>query len=258
MAVEGNGGVGLNSINSGGQFRRAAQRCLELLYPPRCPMCEQIVSRTGEACAKCRKALPYAGKRLCQKCGRPLGEWHAEVFCAECRKRMPLFEQGRSVFVYQEPVALALARLKYQNRREYVSFFAKEALRAAGPWIVQIMPEAVLPVPIHKSRLRKRGYNQAALLARAVAKPLGLPVREDLLLRTQRTEALKNCAPRQRRLWLEGAFSVKEPPAYKRVLLVDDIYTTGSTADVVTQLLKRSGVQEVFLLTMAVGRCGEG
>ena len=120
-----------------------------------------------------------------------------------------------------------------------------------------VMPQYLIPVPIHSSRLRKRGYNQASLFAYALEKISGVPCREDFIIRQKHTGAQKDLGPAERLLNMENAFRIKNlPKDTKRVMIVDDIYTTGSTLESISRLLSEAGVRDIYAATICV--VGEG
>lgn len=226
-----------------------------LLFPRRCPVCHEAVEDAGElACKICRTRLPYVRTPFCLKCGKPLLMEESE-YCGDCRRKKHMFRQGRAPFVYDRLMRESIARYKYSGRREYASFYAEEILRKCAREAVFWKGEVLVPIPLHPSRRRKRGYNQAALLARELSKRCGIPVDEKLLFRTRKTRAQKELNDQERLTNLKNAFSVREGNIpYKNIILIDDIYTTGSTIDEAARVLKENGVQTVFFLCICVGR----
>lgn len=204
------------------------------------------------ACSSCQKKLSYIKGPCCFQCGRPLA--HEEAYCASCGRWEHSFDRNRSVWQYSMPMKQSLYRFKYQNKREYADFYGREALRMYGFWIEQIRAEAVVPVPLHPSRRRERGYNQAACFGKVIAEGLGLPLRQDLVYRTKKTLPQKALGAGERSRNLAGAFAPgKKGCPYKRVLVVDDIFTTGGTLDAVASVLKKAGAEKVWGLTISMG-----
>jgi ComF family protein len=149
----------------------------------------------------------------------------------------------------------SIARFKYSGRREYAAFYAEEILKRCAKELFSWQAEVLIPIPLHPSRRRKRGYNQAALLARELTKRCGIPTDEQLLYRVKKTKAQKELNDQERQTNLKHAFSVRKGEIpYKTVILIDDIYTTGSTIDAATAVLKESGIQTVYFLCICVGR----
>lgn len=230
------------------------QFLLQLLFPLRCPVCDRIVSPFGEKiCIECLGKLKMLTPPWCMKCGKKL--LIEEELCADCRKKEHRFVRGRSLYEYQS-AAPSIYRLKYGGRREYADFFGQEMARYLGPFIRDCRPEAIIPIPLHPKRQNKRGYNQAQLLAEALGRYTGLPVRADLLRRVKNTAPLKCQNPLERQNNLKRAFNITQNDVkLERVILIDDIYTTGSTMDEAAKVLAQHGVQRVFCVTLA---CGAG
>jgi len=147
--------------------------------------------------------------------------------------------------------------LKYSGRQEYGDFFGEEMGHFLGDFILNIQPDVLVPVPLHRRKLRIRGYNQAACLARALGRSLQLPVDEKLVRRIKNTAPMKLLNPAERQNNLKKAFIMgrNDVKLYDRIVLVDDIYTTGTTLDEIAALLKDNGVSEVYCVTLA---CGSG
>ncbi|MCC8028942.1 MAG: ComF family protein [Lachnospiraceae bacterium] len=221
------------------------------IYPPRCPVCDGISERG--ICDACRPQLVYIREDYCMKCGKPLMDGQEE-YCGDCGKRRHYFEQGRALFSYQGQVRPSLYRLKYANRREYAAVYGREMAKHLGGWIRRMGITIIVPVPLHPSRQRMRGFNQAELLADELGRCMGLPVDTQLLRRVRRTAPQKTLTGRQRKENLAGAFRTEDRIRQgERILLVDDIYTTGSTADAAAFCLLRGGRCRVYVLSAAIG-----
>ena len=165
------------------------------------------------------------------------------------------FEQGRSLFLYQS-VAASIYRFKYAGRQEYASFYGEQIVRELGGTIRAWRPDALVPVPIHFTRRRERGYNQAEVLAGEIGKRTGIPVERSLLGRVKKTLPQKLLDDAGRQNNLKRAFKInRNDVKLKRAIVVDDIYTTGSTMDEAARVLKGAGVREVYFVTLA---CGAG
>lgn len=230
------------------------EQLLGLLYPKRCPVCHDVAAPKGElVCQKCRKKLPYIQEPCCKKCGKEIQREEQE-YCYDCQKTEHIFTEGRAAFTYDKVMQESVAAFKYKGRQEYADFYGQELARLYGEQIKRWQAEVLVPVPIHKSRYRERGYNQAALLARQVARYTGLPVEENLLLRVRKTAAQKALSTKERTKNLQDAFQLaKNVVQYKRIILVDDIYTTGSTADACAKTLKEGAAEQVYLLCLCIG-----
>lgn len=226
---------------------------LTQLYPNRCPVCGKVLHDTL-ICAECRKKLKYVKQPTCFSCGKPLADDSRE-YCVDCRKRAHEFCQGKAVFCYQGPVRDMLYRYKYSNRRDYTEFFAQEAERMYAGWIKQCAVEAIVPIPLSKKKKRRRGYNQAEIFAKRLAELNGLPCITKLLIRTRDTAPQKQLSVQERKNNLKNAFKITENIVkLSRVLLVDDIYTTGSTIDAAALALKQAGMEEVYFLCISIGQ----
>ena len=162
---------------------------------------------------------------------------------------------NKRVIVFEYPVIReSLYRFKYRGRAEYAAYYARKACELHGKRIMELHADAIVPVPIHKSRFRKRGYNQAKELARELSALTGIPVCNDLIKRVKSTKALKTMDVRERQNNLKKAFLIiQNDVKLKTIIVVDDIYTTGSTLDAIAAVCKAAGIEYVYSLTVAVG-----
>ena len=223
---------------------------LNLIYPDRCPLCDTArpVKETG-VCPECSKKLITVKGHVCEKCGRPLDK--EKMICDDCIANNFSFDGGKSIYTYSS-VSDSIYRLKYMNRAAYAKTYGRLMAREAKDWFEWIKPDALVPVPLHKNRLIKRGYNQAEELADEISKQTGIPVAGYLVKRSKNTvpQKLVDKAGRQRNM--KKAFIVEENVvSFKRIVLIDDIFTTGSTIDSLARVLKDAGVKEVFFLTIS-------
>ena len=227
---------------------------LFLLYPPRCPICDSIRDvREAGICSSCRKKIVYASEPRCKKCGKRLKREAAE-YCEDCKSSPHEFAQARAVWLYRDPVRGAVYRFKNGNRRDYAGVFAEEMLRQNAVWLSNIRVDFILPIPLHKKKRKMRGYNQAELLAAELAGKCGIPFRKDLLCKIKETQQQKSLSRQERKANLKDAFQVKEKiPSGKSFLLIDDVYTTGSTADAAASVLKEAGAKAVYVLCLCIG-----
>ena len=224
-----------------------------LLYPSRCPVCDKVVPLWDDGiCSGCLKTVRYVKPPRCLKCGKSI-EKESEEYCGDCQERRHLFKQGRALFYYKD-VARAIYRFKYSGRQEYAKVFGKEMAYYLGEYIKEIQPDAIIPVPLYRRKERKRGYNQSVLLARVLGEELHIPVYERILIRSRDTKPLKFLNPEERLNNLKKAFILAENGVkLKRVIIIDDIYTTGSTIDAIAELLIERGIEEVYFVTLAIG-----
>ncbi len=227
------------------------RKILDYFYPPRCPVCGKI-SEKG-ICDACRSRLIPIREDYCLLCGKPL-EDEQEEFCSDCKKHAHAFDAGRAVFSYQGNLRRAIYCLKYEGKKEYGTIFGAEMARELGTWILRREISRIVPIPLHPARQRERGYNQAALPARELGRLLGIPVDERLLCRVKRTAAQKTLEGSARRANLADAFCLcGEIRPGERILLVDDIYTTGSTVDAAAACLREGGDCLIYVIVVAIG-----
>lgn len=233
------------------EWKRFGTALLDFLYPPHCPVCGKMTER-GLICPKCRDALHPVGEHYCLKCGKPIGS--REEYCGDCARTTHVFEQCRSLYSYHGAVKTSLYRLKYSNRREYARFFGYEMATMFERWIRRCNITMLVPIPLHPQKQRLRGYNQAAVLACAAADRLGIPMDESVLIRVRNTRPQKRLDDAERRKNMQNAFcAVRQMGPEERILLIDDIFTTGATADAAAAALKAAGAGAVFVCTVAIG-----
>lgn len=233
---------------------------LDCLYPRRCPVCGEIVMPKGRLiCPDCERQISRVEEPVCKRCGRQVTDETTE-YCPDCMRRSHAFDQGGSLCNYNEAARKSMGKIKYQGRREYLDFYGTELAKRFGKQMMQIGADALVPVPVHPERKRKRGFNQAEVLAVRISAELEkqqgrtIPVRTDLLFRTKKTLPQKDLSAAERLKNLESAFEAGAiPPDIRRVILVDDIYTTGSTADACAKTLKRAGISGVYVVTACIG-----
>ena len=240
-------------------------KTLDIIYPRRCPVCDGIVGaiefRDGKIVTgrliheECDKKVRRISGNTCAKCGKLLGAGHEDdEYCADCNKVHHLFDRGFSVFDYRS-ISGSIYRFKYMGRQEYASFYAKEAARLLENKIRRINPDAIIPVPMYGDKEIKRGYNQAQVLALELSKELGIPCFSDVICRVRNTQPMKELDARGRRNNLKKAFIIaKNDVKFKCILIIDDIYTTGSTIDEIAHEFRIAGVRKVYCLTLAIGQ----
>jgi ComF family protein len=236
-----------------------AAKIWEWIYPPKCIFCESLLSedeKPNRVCGACRTSLPLVKGLVCLKCGKGLME-ETEEYCPDCRERRHAYEYGKALFHYTEEVKGMIARFKYKNQRSIGVWLGGQIAETFHREIIRMQADMLTPVPLYIRKERQRGFNQARILAETVGRKAGLPS-EDLLIRRKSTRAQKDLGADARAANLAGSFQIAEawrdrlPEA---VILVDDIYTTGSTIDACAAELKRGGVKRVYFLAAAIGRC---
>ena len=172
----------------------------------------------------------------------------------DCGKRRHAYCQGKAVFVYQGNIRQSMYRFKYANRREYAAYYAREAAALYQDWVFKNQIEVIVPVPMYRWKKRRRGYNQAETFARALGRELGLPVDAGLVRRVRNTVPQKELNGGQRAANLKNAFQLAaDIVKYKKILLVDDIYTTGTTIDTVSEVLLKGGAERIYYICVSIG-----
>lgn len=227
---------------------------LDLLYPRRCVVCDEIVDQNGEyVCRKCSNKIIYIKEPYCMKCGKQIKKEEQE-YCGDCRKKKHDYIQGTALYDYGS-MSDSIFRFKYAGRMEYAKFYGRELYRKKTKWLSMVCPDALVPVPVHSSRKRKRGYNQAELIARELSRCSGIPINTQLIRRAERTKPLKNLNYLERQNNLKRAFKLCENDVkLNTIVIIDDIYTTGSTIDAMAQILHRAGITEIYFMTLTIGR----
>lgn len=187
------------------------------------------------------------------KCGRPLRD-EGEEYCADCRRRTHMFLQGRALYDYSS-VKQSMLRFKAGGRYEYGRFYGRRLAENLGGTICGWKPECIIPVPIHRSRLCRRGYNQAEIIAKTLGREIGIPVDLHIIKREKNTVPLKNLTLHERQNNLKKAFKLcRNDVKLKTIIIIDDIYTTGSTIDAMAQVLRNAGIAEIYWVSVAIGK----
>ena len=232
------------------KYRRfAADHILPLFYPVRCPVCQDIVLPKGRmVCPGCEDRPAFIDGPACMKCGRPVGE--GKEFCRSCETHPRLFDRGYALMRYDGIGQESIRNFKENGRQEYAAWYMEALVQRKGEALRKLAADGIVPVPLHPHRLRKRGYNQALLLAEALSVRLDIPV-IDILRRTKDTGRLKKLGPEGRRKNMTGSIvSGALPDDVRRLILIDDIFTTGSIADACSAALKDEGAERIFLVTV--------
>jgi ComF family protein len=239
-------------MNAAVALRRAAAAAVDFALPPRCPACGTIVPEARGFCFDCWSKLQFLADPCCARCGLPFAFGAgAEAECGRCLAEPPPFDRLRAAVAYGEVARAVALKLKYGGRpgvAETLARFMRRRLEADADALL-------VPVPLHRWRIWKRGYNQAALIAAALARSTGRPLALDLLVRTRATPPLQGLGRRERAEAVRGAFAVREAGKGavrgRDVLLIDDVFTSGATAGACARALKRAGAARVGILCWA-------
>ncbi|WP_431855751.1 ComF family protein [Azospirillum sp.] len=231
---------------------RVALAALDALLPPRCLSCGGAVDRQGGLCGPCWSTLTFIAPPACACCGLPF-EYavEGETLCGACIASPPPFARARSVLVYDDASRPLLLGFKHGDRTHAAKPFGVWLARAGAELLADA--DLLAPVPLHRWRLFLRRYNQAALLAREAGRTSGVAVVPDLLVRRRRTRSQGGLDRTGRQRNVAGAFALRRPGSVegKRVVLVDDVLTTGATVGECARVLRRAGAAQVDVLTLA-------
>lgn len=227
---------------------------LDFALPPRCPGCGAIVGEPDRFCLDCWRRLAFLGEPCCARCGLPFEfGGGGDALCGACLAEPPPFDRLRAAVAYSEVSRHVALRLKYSGRPGLAGTLAHFMLRHLDPGGES--GALLVPVPLHRWRIWSRGYNQAALIASALARRSGVPAALDLLRRTRATPPLRGLGRSERALAVRGAFALapgaRDRIAGRRIVLVDDVYTSGATASACARTLKRGGAASVEILCWA-------
>ncbi|WP_188258892.1 ComF family protein [Azospirillum tabaci] len=227
---------------------------LDTLLPPRCLCCGGAVDRQGGLCAPCWSGLTFIAPPLCACCGTPFDfALEGEPLCGACIAEPPVFARARAVLAYDDGSRPLVLGFKHGDRIHAAGAYGAWLARAGAELLADA--DLLAPVPLHRLRLFRRRYNQAALLAQAAGRQAGRPVLPDLLVRRRATPSQGGLDRSGRRRNVKGAFAVRpglEPRvAGKRIVLVDDVLTTGATLSECARVLLRAGAERVDALTLA-------
>ena len=240
-------------------WKKIMESLEEAIFPSNiyCISCGSLIdrSRPYALCDKCAQKFHWINGRTCDKCGKALQDTYRGKVCYDCMTYEHYFTKGFSCLTYGLYERGVLLDYKY-NGKSWMGSKLGDILYDRIS-CENIHPDVIIPVPISAGRAKKRGYNQSALMGKRLSEKWGIPMDERLLVRAKDTQLLRSLNPAERRLVLEGVFKVPEKHRknllQKSVLLIDDIFTTGATADICSKTLLDAGAKEVYLLTLASG-----
>ncbi|MBR1756510.1 MAG: ComF family protein [Alphaproteobacteria bacterium] len=231
---------------------------INTILPPRCIRCGKILSERNGLCADCFQKINFVAEPYCARCGVPFvsqSEQYNSIgqLCGAClHEKRPVFALRRFAFVYDDEAKNLVLGFKFLDKTNYAEVLAN-MLRRAGADIWQQQPDLLIPVPIHRRRLLERKYNQSALLARELAKQTGITAEYSALQRVRHTVPQVQLSGQARRHNLKHAFDVKSVQKIKgkKVVLIDDVETTGATLNECAKALKKAGASKIYALTLA-------
>ncbi len=228
------------------KLSKIRRQVADWLTPQSCEVCQQVHSETL-ICQACYPSLPFQAG-CCDRCGQNYAA--TDAYCGRCIESPPHFDRCVSVFRYEAPISDQIQRLKYGD---WPSLAHKLAQLMARELIANNItkPQLLVPVPMHHQRLYTRGFNQAALLCRHLAKELKIEHQLGLIRKTRSTAPQVDLTLKQRKSNLRGAFTVTRPTVNSDIAIIDDVLTTGSTANEIAKLLKRKGATNVQVWTLA-------
>jgi len=229
------------------------RKLIGLLYPKRIKCCVCGSEAKEAVCSSCLSRLEYIEGRVCFKCGKGIDDEYDANICPDCKKEDKNFDMAFSCFEYKGMGKTIIHKLKYENCKDVAHTLSRlmyQKIAAEG-----ISMDAVVPVPIHKSKEAIRGFNQAQLIAEEIAAASGIPL-WNCITRTKVTTDQFKLDKVNRNLNVHNAFCINvlyNNVKNENILLVDDVYTTGSTVDECSRILKQQGVQRIFVITAATG-----
>lgn len=226
---------------------------VNMVFPRRCPVCDEIVPMgDGLICSRCRAKPQYIREPRCRRCGKQLADGMTQ-YCHDCRQRRHVYDYGYALYDYQS-MRKSIYRFKYGKRCEYAAFYARDICGKLADELRMMDADSIVPVPVHASRKRERGYNQAELVAAELSRLTGIRMYGDLVRRVRKTVPQKELTIQERQNNLKKAFNITTNVVkLNKTILVDDIYTTGSTLDAVAMELKRHGVKAVYFIALCIG-----
>jgi ComF family protein len=231
-----------------------AARALDIVLPPRCLSCGLSVGEHGQLCAACWAEVSFIAPPLCAACGTPFVFDGGEgALCGACIAARPLYGRARAVMRYDDGARALLLGFKHADRTDRAPALARWMARAGDALLADA--DLLVPVPLHRWRLLQRRFNQSALLAQELGRLTGKPVSTQILRRKRNTAPQGTLTRAQREDNVTGAFQLREGQAArvagKRLLLVDDVLTTGATVTACARVLLRAGASSVDVLTVA-------
>ncbi len=232
--------------------RAAIRAVMDFLLPPLCLNCDCGVTENQTLCADCWKSIHFIASPLCVCCGAPFDlPVEEETLCGACLAHMPAYDAARSTLLYDDASKSLILRLKHADQLHPVPALASWMVRAGKFFWDEA--DMIVPVPLHRWRLLKRRYNQAAVLAQEIGKKTETSVVVDCLVRVRATATQGHKSRKERRANLAGAFELKAGQNIKdkSIILIDDVMTSGATVEACAKTLKKAGAARVYVVTLA-------
>jgi len=221
----------------------------EWLFAGNCELCNAYLNDTSGLCQACEDSLTRP-RTYCRICAAELSTGGLPHVCGRCQKQVPAFDHVIAALVYDDPINRLIQDLKYNNKL-YLAHILGNLLAKAIRQHHSELPDVLLPVPLHRARLRTRGYNQSLEIARPVSRKFGLAIDAHLVRRIRNTEPQTNIKPRHRVDNVKNAFEAAKPVEGKRIALIDDVMTTGHTVNAIARELKLTGAENVVVWVVA-------
>jgi ComF family protein len=237
-----------------GALLRVGRAVLDAVLPARCMACGETVDGDGALCAQCWLGIRFLAEPACACCGFPFEfAVPGQTLCIACTRALPAFERARAVFAYDDASRGLILAFKHADRIHHSPVFGRWLARSGAALVADA--DLIVPVPLHRWRLFRRRYNQAGLLAQALGRETGKKTSVDLLVRHRRTRTQGRMSRAARIRNIQGAFRLREnrrgAVGGARILLIDDVLTTGATVEECSRVLKRAGARAVDVLTLA-------
>jgi len=231
-------------------LRKYLRALKDIIFPPLC-LCCQVKINEGYLCRHCLKKIRFLGPYLCQYCSLPINYQSGRI-CPRCKDKIPPFTRVISIAAYQEPMVSLIHLFKYKNCEYLAGFLSNLIVRQLLKIKVNFYGfDAVLSVPMHKYKLKMRGYNQSKLLAKLLSKHFKIPLRDDIISNKTTNTSQTKLSKDKRQKNVEGAFTARGNLENKNLILVDDIFTTGSTINACAKALKEKGANKILVVTLA-------
>lgn len=248
-------------MNNQNMIEYIKEGLLNFVFPLDCKICEKPIreSKGYSICEDCFKTIELIERPYCAKCGKPLiptdfFKQNREILCLDCKRKKYSFEFSRSTGIYDKVLKKCIHLFKYYGEKKLAKPLGKlmvDSLVKNDEFKRKI--DLIIPVPLHKNDLKKRGFNQSVLLGKVTGDYLSIPVRENVLVKKKLTPFQVNLSKKERKINILGAFSVEKPEEIKgkNILILDDVFTTGATVEECTKELMKARAKNIFVLTLA-------